>query len=217
MIMRSKSNRPVVLSRVKTFLVYGVGVALACFAIAGRAEAQTFTSGSDGSDLAFLASGAPGTIVVFDPSQFHGNQVSANIFNFTTITVQAGVTVRLSGDKISGPVYWLAQGDVNISGTIDLNGANGAALTQNPFSRVPFVPGAGGFFGGVGGQGGQGPVSGGGPTGGTAATCANCYADGGGGTFPGNSFLIPLIGGAGGGGGDRADANFGPAGGVGGG
>src|SRR5580704_13662910 len=50
---------------------------------AGRADAQSFSSGSDGSDGAFLATGAAGTVIVFDPTQYTGSQVSANIFNFT--------------------------------------------------------------------------------------------------------------------------------------
>jgi hypothetical protein len=190
--------------------IVGIGTA--------RVAGQTFNSGSDGSDGTFFAVGPPGTVINFDPSQFTGTQVSANIFQFTTITIAAGVTVRLSGNTISGPVYWLAQGNVDISGTIDLNGGNGAGLTQNPFSRVSSVPGAGGYPGGVGGHPGQRPTPGGGPTGGAPGACGgptDCYA--GGGTFPGNSFLIPLIGGAGGGGGDRPDANFGPSGGAGGG
>src|SRR2546427_4320739 len=100
-------------------------VALALFVGAPPVEAQNFSSGSDGSDGAFAPSGPPGTVVLFDPSQFHGSQVSANIFNFTTITIPAGVTVRLSGNLINGPVFWLAQGDVDIEGVIDLSGANG--------------------------------------------------------------------------------------------
>src|SRR6266704_828573 len=75
-----------------------------------RVGAQTFSSGSYGSDLEFAPSGPPGTVVVFDPSRFSGTQVSANIFNFTTITIPAGVTVRLSGNKINGQsIGWLRE------------------------------------------------------------------------------------------------------------
>ncbi len=181
-----------------------------------RATAQTFSSGSDGSDGTFVAGGPPGTVVVFDPRRFNGTQASANIFNFVAITIAPGVTVRLSGDVINGPVYWLAQGDVVIEGTVDLNGGNGYDVTESPFLRTPSTPGAGGYPGGVGGNPTQRPLPGAGPIGGIAGDCAQgCH--GGGGVFPGNSFLIPLVGGAGGGGGDRPDALLAPAGGAGGG
>jgi len=71
--------------------------------------------------------------VLFDPSQFHGSQVSANIFNFTTITIPAGVTVRLSGNVINGPVVWLSQGDVVIEGTVDLSGRRIRIYDYNPY------------------------------------------------------------------------------------
>src|SRR6266702_2822337 len=180
-----------------------------------RVGAQTFSSGSDGSDLEFAPSGPPGTVVVFDPSRFSGTQVSANIFNFTTITIPAGVTVRLSGNKINGPVYWLAQGDVDIEGTVDLSGGNGYDVTANPFLRVPSVPGSGGYGGGVGGDypsAVQQALPGNGPGGGTAGTRS---AVGGQGAFSGNQFLIPLVGGSGGGG--SLDTGLGEGGGAGGG
>src|SRR5260221_7875195 len=87
--------------------------------------AQSFSSGSDGSDGAYNPTGAAGTVIIFDATQFHGSQVGANIFNFTTITIPAGVTVKLSGNTLNGPVFWLAQGDVSINGTLDLNGGKG--------------------------------------------------------------------------------------------
>ena len=65
------------------------------------AQAQTFNSGSDGSDGAFVASGPPGTVIVFDPAQYSGTHVSAGIFNFTTITVDSGVTVRFTATKLN--------------------------------------------------------------------------------------------------------------------
>jgi hypothetical protein len=76
--------------------------------------AQNFSSGSDGTDGPYTPAGAPGTVIIFDPTQFRGSQVAANIFNFTTITIPQGVTVKLSGNTLNGPVFWLAQGDVDI-------------------------------------------------------------------------------------------------------
>jgi hypothetical protein len=179
------------------------------------AHAQSFSSGSDGSDGAYAPTGAPGTIIVFDPAQFHGTQVAANIFNFTTITIPGGVTVQLSGNNLNGPVYWLASGAVDIEGTIDLSGGQGAPPTLNPFARIPSVPGSGGYAGGVGAGSSQGALPGNGPGGGFAGTTSSQY-DGGGGTFSGNQFLIPLLGGSGGGGG-VGGTYFGGGGGAGGG
>ena len=145
------------------WLIPLLGIAL--IGAVSEATAHTFNSGSDGSDGTFVAGGPPGTVVIFDPSQFHGSQVSANIFHFVTITIAAGVTVRLSGDVINGPVYWLSQGDVVIEGTVDLNGGNGYDITSSPFLRVPSTPGAGGYRGGVGGNPTQRPLPGGSPKG----------------------------------------------------
>jgi hypothetical protein len=189
--------------------------------IAPRVDAQTFSSGSDGSDGTFFAGGPPGTVVVFDPSQYRGTQTAANIFNFTTITVQAGVTVKLSSLQINGPVYWLAQGDVDIEGTIDLSGSVGHTQRVDPFSRIPSIPGPGGYAGGVGGNYStqQGAFPGNGPGGGAAGPVGG-YAPNG--RFSGNQFLMPLVGGSGGGGGQLNSGNtgstaFGAGGGAGGG
>lgn len=177
-------------------------------------HAQTFSSGSNGSDGAYAPSGTTGTVIVFNPAQFTGTQVAANIFNFTTITIPAGVTVRLSGNTLNGPVYWLASGDVDIEGTVDLSGGPGVAATTNPFARVPAVPGSGGYIGGVGGNTVQAALPGSGPGGG-----APSLPVAGGGTFSGNQFLIPLVGGSGGGGGayGNSSTNFCDGGGAGGG
>lgn len=189
---------------------------IAALAVA-QVQAQSFSSGSDGSDGAYAPTGATGTVIVFDPAQFHGSQVAANIFNFTTITIPAGVTVKLSGNTLNGPVYWLASGDVDIEGTVDLSGANGANFTTNPFLRVPASPGSGGYIGGVGGGGTQLAQPGSGTGGGVAGTRTG--SSGGGGSFSGNQFLIPLVGGSGGGGGYDFQNNgtFGGGGGAGGG
>jgi len=160
--------------------------------------AQSFSSGSDGTDGAYNPSGAAGTVIIFDPTQFRGSQVGANIFNFTTITIPAGVTVKLSGNTLNGPVFWLAQGDVDIEGTVDLSGGNGYAFTSQSFFRIPSVPGSGGYAGGVGGVGSQLALTGSGTGGGVAGTANN---PSGGGVYGGNQFVIPLVGGSGGGGG----------------
>lgn len=195
---------------------FGLLLILMLAFIVPRVEAQVFNSSSDGSDGIFSPSGPPGTVVLLDPSQFRGTQVAANIFNFTTVTIPSGVTVRLSGSSLNGPVYWLAQGDVDIEGTIDLSGGKGHARSSDPFYRVPSEPGSGGYPGGVGGSQFQAATAGSGPGGGVAAGTLDGFGRGG--TFSGNQFLIPLIGGSGGGGGlDAGHNTFDPGGGAGGG
>lgn len=177
---------------------------------ATRIRAQNFSSGSTGSDGAYNPTGAPGTVVTLNPTDFPNHQGPANIFNFTTITIPQGVTVKLAGNVINEPVYWLASGNVDIEGTVDLSGGVGANDTANPFLRVPSVPGSGGYAGGVGGNNPQAPdpsqmqppLPGEGPGGGLAGTPST--KDGAGGIFSGNPFLIPLVGGSGGGGGGFA-------------
>lgn len=184
------------------------------------AGAQSFSSGSNGSDGALNLT-TPGTIL-FDPKSFNPplDPDGDNIFHFTTINIAAGVTVKLSGKIFTRPVIWLATGAVTIDGVIDLNGEAGHLRTSVSSVRAPSVPGAGGYSGGVGGsdaststpaQPGNGPGGGvigsnGSPVGGTLS----------GGTFTGNLFLVPLVGGSGGGG-ELLGGGFGAGGGAGGG
>src|SRR2546425_8203095 len=103
------------------------------------ATAQTFSSGSTGSDGA-LTYNTPGTYV-FDPTAFNPplDPSGDGIFNFTTITIAAGVTVKLSGAVINGPVTWLAQGAVKIDGTIDLSGQD-SFTASNTTQRTYTIP-----------------------------------------------------------------------------
>ena len=164
------------------------------------AFAQTFSSGSTGADGALNLS-TPGT-VVFDPKTFTPplDPDGDGIYNFTTITIGAGVTVRLRGDVIAAPVVWLAQGAVQIAGTIDASGQDGFSA-GNTTQRTNTIPGAGGYPGGYPGVGANLPGAGLGPAGGGACPPANVpvpFARPGG--FTGNQFAVPLIGGSGGGG-----------------
>jgi hypothetical protein len=176
--------------------------------------AQSFNSGSNGSDGALNLT-TPGTII-FDPKSFNPplDPAGDNIFNFTTINIGAGVTVKLTGQKLSGPVFWLAQGAVTIAGTLDLSGGNGSDTSTSSTNRFPATPGPGGFGGGVGAFGSLPDQPGFGPGGGAAGRMISCGAGvfGQGGVFTGNVFLIPLIGGSGGGG-----NSYGAGGGAGGG
>lgn len=199
----------------------------------GTASAQTFDSGSDGSDGALNLT-TPGTIV-FNPDDVatFGRRLDVDgdgVYHFTTITIDAGVTVVLRGDLLDGPVYWLAQGDVAIDGVIDLNGAPGqtAGSYANAGARVPAYGGAGGFPGGIGEYGNLPATAGAGPGGGAAASSATDsrpfsaghvvlgYGNDGGAVY-GNDYLVPLVGGSGGGGGRNESGYCGPAAGGGGG
>jgi hypothetical protein len=115
---------------------------------------------------------------------------------------------------LKGPVTWLAQNAVQIDGVLDLSGENGTNVNASRL-RIPAAGGPGGFFGGVGGTVGHPPTAGLGPGGGAAGVVSAKSAQGG--TFTGNSFLVPLFGGSGGGGGEHNDPNLVEGGGGGGG
>ena len=179
----------------------------------------SFNSTSTGSDGALNLT-TQGTIL-FDPTTFTPplNPSGNNIYNFTTITIGAGVTVRLSGRNLTGPIYWLATGAVTIAGTLDLSGEAGGNTSNSEETRSPAYGGAGGYTGGQGGRPGNPavpPTPGNGPGGGAAAPAGG---NGAAGTFAGtNVYLVPLVGGSGGGGGVAYDANtVGGGGGAGGG
>jgi hypothetical protein len=200
-------------------------VSIFCFASASLSQGQTFNSGSNGSDGALNLT-TPGTII-FDPKSFNPTLDPAgdNVYNFTTINIASGVTVKLTSKVLSGPIYWLATGAVTINGILDLSGENGHAASNVTSTRVPAAGGAGGYSGGVGGAMVAGspnlpaPQPGNGPGGGSAPTSAGGNVKGGDGSFTGSQYLIPLIGGSGGGGGSygAADGNFGGGGSGGGG
>lgn len=198
-----------------------------------------FTSGSTGADGAY----SPTVSGNFDPIALGLDPSGDNVFNFTTINIPTGVTIKLLASKLrNAAVTWLATGNVMIAGTLDLSGAAGGALdadlgsAQLAAGRVPPEPGPGGYTGGIGSKGGAGPQSGAGPGGGPAGlqSAASFACDGGNASFisPGASYLgllagptygsyllIPLYGGSGGGGGwDAASGNnIGGIGGAGGG
>jgi len=212
------------------------------------AQTFTFDSGSDESDGALdytpfaPAQGEDPVTVIFDPTKpetfDHPANPDAsrrldldgdNVFHFTTITIPAGVTVRMRADTSLGAraVHWLASGAVQIDGVIDLNGESGRSA---PISSTSAVAGAGGYGGGIGGTSDYSPIRGFGPGGGGSGNGAHgggggYKTAGGTGNFPaasggsayGNDFLLPLLGGSGGGGGANSGDNSGGAGGAGGG
>jgi hypothetical protein len=177
-----------------------------------RPAAQTFSSGSDGSDGPLTLAPSLGTVVFnpFDTARW-GRVLDADgdgVYNFTTINVGVATTLKFSGDVLGSTVTWLATGAVVLDGTLDLAGAGGVETGTLHGRRTVAVPGSGGFSGGAGGDLGSKiqPTPGEGPGGGTGglttAPCANggntTKVCGRGGTFSGNRYLIPLIGGSGG-------------------
>ena len=152
-----------------------------------------FSSGSDGSDGAY----EPQSSGKFDPSQFQGTGVANNVFNFTTIHIPKGVTITFTEYLDTQPVYWLATGDVSIEGTLNLDGTKGTDIYQSGnVPRVPAPAGSGGYSGGVGGSDSQPATAGRGPGGGQVG--CNVDIDTATGTFTGNKYLLPLVGGSGG-------------------
>jgi hypothetical protein len=160
---------------------------------------------SDGSDGPFSP---PGGLVTLDlPDD--------GIFNFTTVDIPAGTTVKFNRNAANTPVYLAATGDVVIAGILDVS----AAATDILLPPVPANPkqsgGPGGFDGGDGGDesgavghDGGGPGSGGG--GYSAGGAGNAEAgeqptrystEGAGFGGPAVSYPDPLAGGSGGGGG----------------
>ena len=140
------------------------------------------------------------------------------VYNFTTITVNSGTTLQIQGDKVNRPVYWRASGAVLIAGVLDLSGASGGGSGDLSIRRQVAIPGAGGYAGGAGGNlspllvptAGEGP---GGGSGGSNCINANIVC-GHGGTFTGNHYLFPLVGGSGGEGANTSYASGGAGGGA---
>lgn len=149
-------------------------------------------------------------MVLFDPSTFTAalRPRTGQVYQFTTIRVPKDVTIKLSATLLSGPVFWLAQGPVEIEGTLDLSGGYGS---MDQSSQQPSLAGAGGYAGGVGASKQNLAQPGYGPGGGSPALRHT------GGHFTGNTFLVPLIGGSGGSGGGTAAMGSGCIGGAGGG
>ncbi len=203
-------------------------------AIAGTAPVLAqFASGSTGSDGA-LNFTTPG-VVIFDPAALGLDPSGDNTFNFTTINIGSGVTVKLTATHVrSRAVTWLATGNVTIAGTLDLSGAPGIGINPNvPWTtRGPSEPGPGGYPGGIAGVNSQGvtatPTFGFGPGAETTAIAAGAsYASGGQGCYQsqkaltgttyGSATLTPLLGGSGGGGSGTGIDQYSASGGAGGG
>ncbi len=190
--------------------VIGLGVGVGCLCL-GDVTAQVFNSGSTGADGAFAppTTVPPGTVV-------NGSEVTVplppdGLFNFTTVTVPSGVTVRFQGNTANTPVTLLATGDVIISGTMDVSGDNGAPSSPGgPIVNPGALGGPGGFAGGPGGArgGGSAPGQGLGLDGGIPAS--DVFRIGGRYGAPAAFVsLLPLFGGSGGAGSAASTDPFG--------
>ena len=116
------------------------------FCAAATLTAQSFPSGSTGADGALNIT-TPG-VTIFKTKPVAGG----NVYNFTTINIAAGSTLKLPGSVFPLPLYFLATGAVTISGTIDLTGQSSVpAGTSGQLSSElvgPTTPGPGGYGGG---------------------------------------------------------------------
>ncbi|HUB81529.1 MAG TPA: hypothetical protein VMB03_22170 [Bryobacteraceae bacterium] len=167
---------------------------LAC-CLTASAYAQSFPSGSTGAD-GNLNITAPG-VTVFTQTPAGGGTV----YNFGTINIAQGSTLKLSGAVFSQPLYFLATGAVTIAGTLDLSGQSGSQPASSAQRTAGTTPGPGAYGGGLAAFGSDAALPGQGPSGGAVSVyyCCNYYVGGPGG-FSGNQFLVPLVGGSGGGG-----------------
>jgi len=206
-------------------------VIIAMASLASPALAQTFTSGSTGADGAFspVCTPTPCTVTVPLPA--------AGVFNFSSINIPAGITVKFTPNANNTPVTMLASANATIAGTIDVSGGGGGGGSVGTIVGPPGggAAGPGGYPGGSGtnalvsatGGAGLGPGGGGGgvsrigagggggfgSAGGNGSSCCGRVGGPDGVTY-GTATALPLIDGSGGGGGG---ANFGFTGGSGGG
>ena len=162
---------------------------------------------------------------------FNMNDKTDGVWNFTSIHIPQGVVVDFLPNAGNAPVQWLATENVQIDGTLNLNGKDGTGI-PDPGNEA--LGGPGGFAGGLGGirfdqSGSYTGNPGLGPGGGLPGIEINTGGGGGGyltiggggeglgGEPYGNAFIQPLIGGSGGGGGASSDTLNGGNGGGGGG
>ncbi len=138
-------------------------LAIVCWTMgSGTASGQTFSSGSTGADGAYAPSCAP------TPCTVTKTLPPSGVYNYTTVTIPSGVTVRYTRNAANTPVTLLAAGDVTIMGTISVNGDNGLnGSTTSQVVNPGGLGGPGGFNGGngnvatvPGNAGGQGPGGG---------------------------------------------------------
>jgi hypothetical protein len=123
----------------------------------------------------------------------------AVVFKFSSVNIPSNVTVTFINHPSNAPVVWLVQGNVTMSGAVNLNGTNGGGT---PGTLA--VPGPGGFRGGAAmgsffsGSGGFGPGGGKYVSGTFNSGSYGTAGSGQSGPLYGNPGILPLIGGSGG-------------------
>lgn len=116
----------------------------------------------------------------------------SGVFNFTTVNIPIGKTLKFTKNATNTPVFILAQGEVRIFGTIDIRGDdnNVNIIPEFGFPSIGGRGGPGGFDGGAAGTryapltngvAGNGP--GGGGAGTNSVSPTNSSSGGGGGGF----------------------------------
>src|SRR5215831_17096880 len=100
--------------------------AVAAVSLPGAAQ-NNFNSGSTGADGAFAPTASQSIVVP-----------ASGVFNYTTVTIPSNVTITYLPNAANTPITILASGDVQINGSISVNGQNGSSHG----------------FGGLGGPGG---------------------------------------------------------------
>lgn len=176
-----------------------------------------FDSGSNGSYGPLVVSNSdPQTVILSLPAD--------GVIRATTVSIAQNHILRFERNPQNSPVIILAQGDVEILGTINISGGNATALGGG-------LGGPGGFHGGAPGSIDVPPGAGYGPGAGAPGDdSVNSPTSAGGGSYStrpvgnpnaqhgnvyGSPLLVPPIGGSGGGGVDNSTGS--PSGGGGGG
>lgn len=214
------------INKSKFYQLYFLFISLFCLIVQVNGQ-NNFNSGSTGADGAFSPT-ANQTIQLPE----------TGIFNFTTVNIPSGVTIKFLPNSQNTPVTLLASGNVTIAGLLVVDGENGftngmgggggpggfrggeSGLIIDSFpGKTGDGPGGGGF-----GGSNNGTNAGGGGGGGYSIAGSNANPNGNpnfliglGGPGYGTSSLLPLIGGSGGGGGGASVNYRGGSGGGGGG
>jgi hypothetical protein len=168
-------------------------------------------------------SGSTGTDGTFNPTVSQTLTVpESGVFNFTTVNIPSGVTIKFSQNSRNTPVTILASGNVVINGSINVDGESGASTSGSGGDGGPGggKGGNSGIFntstqfrtglpgdgpgGGLGGGNGSNFTGSGGCGGfsspGLNSPVSSTTVNGANGPKYGLKSLVPLIGGSGGGG-----------------
>jgi hypothetical protein len=119
---------------------------IALFILPNSSQAQSFSSGSTGADGALDLStmNCPNDICIMQLPE-------SGILNYTTVNIPSGKTLVFKNNSRNTPVIMLAQGNVSITGSIDVSAPfyfYVAPLFSQFSWTLPHMPGPGGFYGG---------------------------------------------------------------------